>query len=278
MMINGKSCLASLKNTNLKTSWECKRPTIFRNKLRPICQPAKTQSTIPKNREWARYRIWTWRNLLKSEEGITDQWTWPTCDREVSSTVKRLISKRPGTGRCTPKTSMIRKSMQWRAAKSLMTKLTKSRKRSSNFKRKRKDWASTSHLSTTQIQNLLRTSVWTISGQIIPKEKCLISATTWPERLFKLQSFPPGPTAEPSLKELRTMILSERENNSLKSQNQKRTLSVDLTAKLKLNCKRVTHPQSEPVNSSAKALPGSAIPEKTKTATPLNPEKSLNKR
>jgi hypothetical protein len=74
------------------------------------------------------------------------------------------------------------------------------------------------------------------------------------------------------------MILSERENKSLKSQNQKITLSVDLTAKLKLNCKRVTHPQSEPVNSSAKALPGSAIPEKMKTATPLNPEKSLNKR
>lgn len=63
----------------------------------------------------------------------------------------------------------------------------------------------------------------------------------------------------------------------MKSPNHKRIPLVDLTVKLKLSWKRATHPQSEPVSSSAKALPGSAIQEKMKTATLLNPEKSLSK-
>jgi hypothetical protein len=73
------------------------------------------------------------------------------------------------------------------------------------------------------------------------------------------------------------MILSERENRLVLRRSLKKTLSADWTVKLKLSWKTVTPPPSEPVSSSARALPGSAIPEKIKTVTPFNPEKFLSK-
>jgi hypothetical protein len=72
-------------------------------------------------------------------------------------------------------------------------------------------------------------------------------------------------------------IPSERENRLVLSKNLKKTPSADWTVKLKLSWKTVIPPPSEPVSSSARALPGSAIPEKIKIVMPFNPEKFLSR-
>lgn len=70
-------------------------------------------------------------------------------------------------------------------------------------------------------------------------------------------------------------ILSDKERKELKKKKINKTLSVVFKVKFKSNSKKATHLQSEPVSSSVKALPESAILMKIMIVLPSSQEKLL---